>query len=117
MRVAQLVDVEAVPQCLGEPHRVAGRIHRVLDQQRRHGRPLGDAARKLERLVLDSRREQIGLAREVEVERALGQPGRLQHQRIVVREKRAPLGIDRCRVGLIARLELFDIGGVAAIKE
>src|ERR1019366_1864909 len=31
-------------------------------------------------------------------------------------EERAPLGVDRCRIGLIARLKLFDIGGVAAIK-
>jgi len=32
-------------------------------------------------------------------------------------EERAPFGIDRRRIGLVARLELFDVGGVAAIKK
>ena len=32
-------------------------------------------------------------------------------------EERAPFGVDRRRIGLIAGLELFDIGGVAAIKK
>jgi hypothetical protein len=32
-------------------------------------------------------------------------------------EKRAPFGVDRRRIGFIAGLELFDIGGVAAIKK
>jgi hypothetical protein len=32
-------------------------------------------------------------------------------------EEGAPLRIDRVRVGLVARMELFDVGGVAAIKK
>ncbi len=32
-------------------------------------------------------------------------------------EEVAPLGIDRVRVGLVARVEVFDVGGVAAVEK
>ena len=32
-------------------------------------------------------------------------------------EEVAPLGIDRIRVGLVAGVEVFDVGGVAAVEK
>ncbi len=32
-------------------------------------------------------------------------------------EKGPPLGIDRRRIGLVLRIEVFDVGGIAAVQE
>src|SRR5215212_9666142 len=78
VRMTELVNVEAMPQCLGEAHCVAGRVDRILDQQRGHRWPFCDATRKLQRLVREfgageDLRHHAKLMRFVGVDRITGQ--------------------------------------------
>jgi hypothetical protein len=69
--------------------------------------------------VAGQRRDQIaiGVQNRPPPRRATGVPEHVGPLVLQAFKERAPFGVDRRGVGLVAGLELFDIGGVAAIKK